>query len=113
MEGEEFSDSYDITSVDDLVQPTSKCSEENSALITMCTSNSSSKHSTFKFKGQIDHIAIIAVVDSGSIHSFINPDIVHNLSIPTSLSPPLMITTASGSHLFFLEKSGEMPPVSY
>jgi Retroviral aspartyl protease len=99
MEGEEFSDSNDLTSVDDLAPPASKFSEENSALIIMCTSNSSSKHNTFKFKGQIDHIAIITLVDSGSTHSFTNPDIVHNLSIPTSLSPPLMVTTASGSHL--------------
>jgi Retroviral aspartyl protease len=85
--------------VDDLALPASKFSKENSILITMCTSNSSSKHSTFKFKGQIDHIAIIAMVDSGSTHFFINPDIVHNLSITTSLSPPLMVTTVSGSHL--------------
>jgi hypothetical protein len=49
MEGEEFSDSDDLTSVDDLALPASKFSKENSTLITMCTSNSSSKHSTFKF----------------------------------------------------------------
>jgi hypothetical protein len=37
----------------DLIFPDPKLSETNSALITMYTSNLSTKHKIFKFKGQI------------------------------------------------------------
>jgi RNase H-like domain found in reverse transcriptase/Aspartyl protease len=65
----------------------------------MCTFSSLQKHKTSKFKGKIKHIDIIAMVDSGSTHSFINPSIVHTLSIPTLLSYPITVTTASGAQM--------------
>jgi Retroviral aspartyl protease len=65
----------------------------------MCTSSTLEEHKTFKFKGKIEHIDIIAMVDSGSTHSFINPSIVHTLSIPTISYSPLTVITASGAQL--------------
>jgi Ty3 transposon capsid-like protein len=60
-------------------------------LITMCTSSIPFLHKTLKFQGQIRETAIIAMLDSGSSHSFINPSLVASLSLPTCRHPKLTI----------------------
>jgi hypothetical protein len=54
------------------------------AVIIMCTSYLATKHKTLKIQGHIGHLTVIAMIDSGSIHSFIHPTIVQSLSLPVS-----------------------------
>ncbi|KAJ4788261.1 polyprotein [Rhynchospora pubera] len=72
---------------------------EEQAVITMCAPSSVKNHKTLKYKGCIGSIPICALIDSGSTHSFINPHIVHQLSLPTIFTTPLSVKIADGSKL--------------
>ncbi|KAJ3684806.1 hypothetical protein LUZ61_013970 [Rhynchospora tenuis] len=65
----------------------------------MCSPQELSGSQTLKFKGFIHQTPILALIDSGSTYSFIHPSIIHLHSIPTVSSPPMLVTTASGSKL--------------
>ncbi|KAJ1688260.1 hypothetical protein LUZ63_019650 [Rhynchospora breviuscula] len=69
------------------------------AVITMCAPSSLKNHKTLKYKGFISSTPICALVDSGSTHSFINPFIVHQLSLSTTPTTPLSVKIADGSTL--------------
>jgi Aspartyl protease len=73
--------------------------DNTQGLITMCASQLQSKHKTLKFQGQIGQLAVLAMIDSGSTHSFINPTIVQILDLPTTSATPLTVITASGVKL--------------
>jgi Retroviral aspartyl protease len=72
---------------------------DDQALITMCSSQMGSKHTTLKFKGQIGTLNVIAMLDSGSTHSFISPTIVQIMNLPLTILTPLTVVTASGTKL--------------
>ncbi|KAJ3701343.1 hypothetical protein LUZ61_005048 [Rhynchospora tenuis] len=67
--------------------------------ISMCLPQGVSNSQTLKFKGFIHQIPILALIDSGSTHSFIHPSIVQMNNVPTVPSPPMLVKTASGSTL--------------
>jgi Retroviral aspartyl protease len=69
------------------------------ALNSMCASQLASLHRTLKFQGQIGNLTIIAMIDSGSSHSFIHPSIVQLLSLLVISSEPFTVITASGAKL--------------
>jgi Retroviral aspartyl protease len=69
------------------------------ATLTLCTSISSSNHKTIKLLGLMKDIPVMVLIDKGSTHSFINPTLVINFSLPTSSCTPLMVNTASGNNL--------------
>ncbi|KAJ3701854.1 hypothetical protein LUZ61_005559 [Rhynchospora tenuis] len=69
------------------------------ANISVCTPHGQSNSQTLKFKGFIQKLPILALIDSGSTHSFIHPSIVHLNKVPTVPSPPMLVKTASGSKL--------------
>ncbi|KAJ4753527.1 polyprotein [Rhynchospora pubera] len=67
--------------------------------ISMCSPQGFYGSQSLKFKGFIKQIPILALIDSGSTHSFIHPSIVHLNEVPTIPSPPMLVKTASGSKL--------------
>ncbi|KAJ1703891.1 hypothetical protein LUZ63_003670 [Rhynchospora breviuscula] len=67
--------------------------------ISMCSPQGLYGSHTLKFKGFIRKLPILALIDSGSTHSFIHPSIVHLNKIPTVTSHPMLVKTASGSKL--------------
>jgi Retroviral aspartyl protease len=69
------------------------------ATITLCASYINSNHKPSKLTCVIQGVSLMIMIDSGSTHSFINPTIVHNLSLPTITCPLLTVTTASGVSL--------------
>ncbi|KAJ1702159.1 hypothetical protein LUZ63_001938 [Rhynchospora breviuscula] len=73
--------------------------QEEQAVITMCTPSDLQNHKTLKYKGFIGPTPICALIDSGSTHSFVNPHIVHQLSLPTIYTTPLSVKIADGSLL--------------
>ncbi|KAJ3709255.1 hypothetical protein LUZ61_012960 [Rhynchospora tenuis] len=67
--------------------------------ISMCSPQGMEGTQTLKFKGVIKQLPILALIDSGSTHSFIHPSVVHLIELPTIPSPPMLVKTASGSKL--------------
>jgi Retroviral aspartyl protease len=98
LEVDENEDSEDIHNETTFNSQSQSSEPDSTGVITMCSSISP-QHSTLKFKGKIESLDVIALVDSGSTHSFINPTIVHALSLTLTTSPPLTVKTASGHQL--------------
>ncbi|KAJ4753430.1 polyprotein [Rhynchospora pubera] len=69
------------------------------AIISMHSNKEKSKLSSMKFKGQIGHISICALLDSGSTHSFINPEIIKELQLPVKHTNPMVVMVANGSKM--------------
>lgn len=82
--------------------------EEERAVITICAQTNLQPQTarTFKFKGYIGNIPVCALIDSGSTHidsgsthSFINPDIAQTLQLTTTQTDPMMVTIANGTQM--------------
>ncbi|KAJ3698219.1 hypothetical protein LUZ61_001924 [Rhynchospora tenuis] len=69
------------------------------AIISMHSDKENNKLSSMKFKGQIGHIPICALLDSGSTHSFINPDIIKELQLPIKHTNPMVVMVANGGKM--------------
>lgn len=69
------------------------------AIITMCAPNCLKNTKPMEYKGQIGQILICTLIDSGGTYSFINPTIIHNLSLVTTKNIPLTVNTASGTRM--------------
>ncbi|KAJ3707739.1 hypothetical protein LUZ61_011444 [Rhynchospora tenuis] len=67
--------------------------------ISMCTPQDPTDTHSLRFKGYVQHTPIIALLDSGSTHSFIHPTIISLLQLPTLPSPSMIVKTASGAKL--------------
>ncbi|KAJ3686458.1 hypothetical protein LUZ61_015622 [Rhynchospora tenuis] len=67
--------------------------------ISMCTPHNQPDSQSLKFKGYIQNTPILALIDSGSTHSFIHPSIVSLLNLLTIPAPTMIVKTASGSKL--------------
>ncbi|KAJ1694535.1 hypothetical protein LUZ63_011233 [Rhynchospora breviuscula] len=98
-EFEEMEQLADTEEVDPLQFQELETSTYEQADISMCSPQGMPGSQTLKFKGFVQQIPILALIDSGSTHSFIHPSIVHLNSIPTVPSPPMIVKTASGSKL--------------
>ncbi|KAJ4745598.1 polyprotein [Rhynchospora pubera] len=85
----------------DAFHPIPDMEEDNfvQANISLCTPHGQAGSQTLKFKGFINQLPILALLDSGSTHSFIHPSIVHLNKVPTVPSPPMLVKTASGAKL--------------
>jgi hypothetical protein len=101
LEEDELPDQVEFITEDPLPDLSKFSPTDTQGVITMCTASINTKHNTLKFKGHIGQLDIMAMVDSDSSHSFINPHIVQTLSIPTVISPCLTVMTASGNRLTF------------
>ncbi|XP_078180776.1 uncharacterized protein LOC144574637 [Carex rostrata] len=60
--------------------------EGEQAIVNLCNGE---YNSSMTFKGKIGTIPICALMDSGSTHSFIHPNLVHNLNLELTKSNPL------------------------
>jgi Retroviral aspartyl protease/Ty3 transposon capsid-like protein len=74
-------------------------SPSHTATITLCDVASHSNHNTLLFQGKIQFLYIIAMVDSGSTHSFINLFLLDLLTVPIQSAQLLSVTTASGTKM--------------
>ncbi|KAJ3689395.1 hypothetical protein LUZ61_018559 [Rhynchospora tenuis] len=67
------------------------------AVITMCTDQHASNLQTLKFKGLLGKTPICVLIDTGSTHSFINPDLIDSDKWPISTTSPLSVKIADGT----------------
>ncbi|KAJ4784848.1 polyprotein [Rhynchospora pubera] len=52
-----------------------------------------------RFKGQIGKLPVYALIDSGSTHSFINPEVISTLQLPTNQTNPMIVMVANGGKM--------------
>ncbi|KAJ3702738.1 hypothetical protein LUZ61_006443 [Rhynchospora tenuis] len=102
MEGSELEEEMQCD--DSLTEETIHCTEVEEpqfehADISMCSPHGAAGSKTLKFKGFVQQLPILALIDSGSTNSFIHPSIVQLNNITTVPSPPMLVNTASGSQL--------------
>ncbi|KAJ4795033.1 polyprotein [Rhynchospora pubera] len=76
-----------------------KESDFEQADISMCTPQGPNASQSLKFKGAVQNVSIIALIDSGSTHSFIHPSVVSLTQLQPVSAPPMIVKTASGSKL--------------
>ncbi|KAJ3707881.1 hypothetical protein LUZ61_011586 [Rhynchospora tenuis] len=69
------------------------------AVISMYASTDKKKVSSMKFRGQIGKVPICALLDSGSTHTFVNPEILSQLELPLSQSNPMVVMVANGEKM--------------
>lgn len=74
---------------------------EEQAMITICahTNLQSQVAKTFKFRGYIGNIPVCALIDSGSTHSFIDPELTQTLQLRTTQTEPLSVNIANGTQM--------------
>ncbi|XP_078157488.1 uncharacterized protein LOC144553264 [Carex rostrata] len=70
--------------------------EGEQAVVNLCNGE---YNSSMTFKGKIGTIPICALMDSGSTHSFIHPNLVHNLNLEITKSNPLTVRVANGNKM--------------
>jgi Retroviral aspartyl protease len=99
MEGDAISDSDISLEEENLNTSLTNTVKPNTAIITLCAATHPNNHSTLLFQGSINNLGVIIMVDGGSTHSFINFSILVVLVIPTIMTQPLSVTTASGVRL--------------
>ncbi|KAJ3684022.1 hypothetical protein LUZ61_013186 [Rhynchospora tenuis] len=73
--------------------------EIEQAVISMCASKGMKTISSMKFKGNIAKIPICALLDSGSTHSFVNPEVIKGLNIPITKTNPMIVRVANGERM--------------
>lgn len=56
--------------------------EVEQAVISMYAANESKKVKSIRFKGKIGQTPVCALLDSGSTHSFVNPEVLKGLTLP-------------------------------
>jgi hypothetical protein len=54
---------------------------------------------TMKFKGVIQGVEVLILVDSGSSHSFLSATVASQLTGLSSLSPPVLVQVANGGRI--------------
>jgi Retroviral aspartyl protease len=99
LKEEDFQDSISCSPIEQPNKISGTTPSDDPAIITMCTSQLLSTNKTLKFKGQIGSLAILAMLDSGSTHSFIHLSIVRRLNLPTLSYSSLTVITTSGAKL--------------
>ncbi|KAJ3689593.1 hypothetical protein LUZ61_018757 [Rhynchospora tenuis] len=69
------------------------------AVISLFTANEPQKVKIMKIKGQTGNKDICALLDSGSTHSFVHPDVIHCQSLTISKSNPMAVMVANGNKM--------------
>ncbi|KAJ4801510.1 polyprotein [Rhynchospora pubera] len=69
------------------------------AVISMYASTDKKKISSMKFKGQIGNVPICALLDSGSTHTFVNPEVIQSLRLPVNQANPMVVMVANGEKM--------------
>ncbi|KAJ4789012.1 polyprotein [Rhynchospora pubera] len=69
------------------------------AVISMYASTDKKRISSMKFKGQIGKVPICALLDSGSTHTFVNPEVIQCLNLPIHQANPMVVMVANGEKM--------------
>ncbi|KAJ4807007.1 polyprotein [Rhynchospora pubera] len=81
------------------------CAEEiqpdmiEEAVISLFTTHEPKKVKTMKIRGKVGNKCICALIDSGSSHSFVNPDVLHSQSFVITQTNPMAVMVANGTKM--------------
>lgn len=73
--------------------------EAEEAIVSTCATSSNPRLSTMKFKGKIGNRDVYALLDSGSTHSFIHPEVLTGVNCTLSQTIPMVVMMANGDKL--------------
>jgi Retroviral aspartyl protease len=68
-------------------------------IVSMHATSQHQHSNTMRFKGQLGKISIFALIDSGSIHSFINPMVFSADTYQIHETKPMVVMVANGEHM--------------
>ncbi|KAJ4755941.1 polyprotein [Rhynchospora pubera] len=68
-------------------------------VISLFAARDPSRVRNMKFKGFVGSTPVCALVDSGSTHSFVNPDVVHSKSFKIAKTAPMAVVVANGNKM--------------
>ncbi|KAJ3690878.1 hypothetical protein LUZ61_020042 [Rhynchospora tenuis] len=92
--------SVEITSSDEETKERGENEEAvEQAVISMHATNDQQKINSMKFKGHIKGVPICALIDSGSTHSFVNPEVIKGLELSTQQTHPMVVRVANGGKM--------------
>ncbi|KAJ4753988.1 polyprotein [Rhynchospora pubera] len=69
------------------------------AVISLFTTREPKKIKSMKIKGKVGQKCICALIDSGSTHSFVNPDVIHSQSFSITKNTPMAVMVANGNKM--------------
>ncbi|KAJ4817820.1 polyprotein [Rhynchospora pubera] len=69
------------------------------AVISFFSAKDTKKVKNMKLKGYVGNKPVLALIDSGSTHSFVNPDVLHSQSIQVSKNNPMSVMVANGNKM--------------
>jgi Retroviral aspartyl protease/Ty3 transposon capsid-like protein len=69
------------------------------AIVSMHATSSNPLANTMRFKGQIGQQSVFSLIDSGSTHSFVNPNVVHDQNDRVITTNPMIVMVANGSRM--------------
>ncbi|KAJ4756090.1 polyprotein [Rhynchospora pubera] len=90
-ENEEIEEEYRVEEMSD--------DEIEQAVITMFNTMDSKRGKMMKFKGDIGKVPICALLDSGSTHSFVHPDVLQHIQPKLRQTGPMVVTIANGAKM--------------
>ena len=73
--------------------------QEKEATIALCEPGDDLDSTTMKIDGKIGQFPILVLLDTGSSHSFIHPEIVNHLKLPITKTKPLKVRLADGRRM--------------
>ncbi|KAJ4754249.1 polyprotein [Rhynchospora pubera] len=85
-------------STDESIEEECEVEEVEQAVISMFSPDKKTV-SAMRFKGQIGKTPVYALVDSGSTHSFINPEIITCLQVPVTQTNSMVVMVANGGQM--------------
>jgi Retroviral aspartyl protease len=69
------------------------------AIVSMHATSNHPMGNTMRFKGQIGRQPVFALIDSGSTHSFVNPQVLHSESHKIAQTNPMVVMVENGSKM--------------
>ncbi|KAJ4733316.1 polyprotein [Rhynchospora pubera] len=69
------------------------------AVISLFTTKETHKVKNMKLKGKVGQKCVCALIDSGSTHSFVNPDVIHSQSFEVTKNTPMVVMVANGNKM--------------
>lgn len=98
-EEEPVTEEYEGLTVEEIVEEP-EVDQPDQATISVCVHNAGINTDTPRFKGQLGHIPICALVDSGSTHSFISPVVISAINLKGKPTSPVSFRVANGQKMF-------------
>jgi hypothetical protein len=95
----EEADSMPVELEGDTQQPILNTEDPEEAIVSMHATSGNHSANTIQFKGQIGNQPVFALIDSGSTHSFVNPNVLNQHSAQIIITNPMIVMVVNGAKM--------------